>query len=142
MILKEEPNGHMRASSASMMPVIRMSNTYFEAGSWKAKELIEDTRDGYSIVGEKTPSIGESRQNFNITCWKCYRIENGEIGQLYRSAGIEYDSRDMFATIEAADDVKRFNVPNCGKGTPMQTMRVGNGGPHLRLKANITGARE
>ena len=61
---------------------------------------------------------------------------------MYRSAGIEYDSRDMFATIEAADDVKRVNVPNCGKGTPMQTMRVGNGGPHLRLKANITGARE
>ncbi|HLC92417.1 MAG TPA: TldD/PmbA family protein [archaeon] len=142
MILGEEPNGHMRASSASMMPVIRMSNTYFEAGSWKAKELIEDTRDGYYIVGEKTPSIGESRQNFNITCWKCYRIENGEIGQLYRNAGVEYDSRDAFMTIEAADDVKRYNVPNCGKGTPMQTMRVGNGGPHLRFKANITGERE
>lgn len=141
VILGQEPNGHMRACDASMMPVIRMSNTYFEAGKWKAKELVEDTRDGYYIVGEKTPSIGESRQNFNITCWKCYRIENGEIGQLYRNAGIEYDSKAMFMTIEAADDVKRFNVPNCGKGTPMQTMRVGNGGPHLRLKANITGDR-
>jgi len=141
-ILGQKPNGHMRASSAQGMPLIRMSNTYFEAGSWGAKEIIEDTRDGYYIVGEKTPSIGESRQNFNITCWKCFRIENGEIGQLYRNAGIEYDSRDLFMSIEAADDVKLFNVPNCGKGTPMQTMRVGNGGPHLRLKANITGERE
>lgn len=141
-ILGQEPNGHMRASSASSMPLIRMSNTYFGAGTWKAEELIRETRDGYYIVGEKTPSIGESRQNFNITCWKCYRIENGEIGQLYRNAGVEYDSRDAFMAIEAADDVKRFNVPNCGKGTPMQTMRVGNGGPHLRFKANITGMRE
>ncbi len=141
-ILGQEPNGHMRASCASSMPVIRMSNVFFEPGSWKADEMIEDTKDGYYIVGEKTPSIGESRQNFNITCWKCLRIENGEIGQLYRQAGIEYDSREMFMSIEAADDLKRFNVPNCGKGTPMQTMRVGNGGPHLRIKANIMGARE
>ncbi len=140
-ILGQEPNGHMRASSASSMPVIRMSNVYFEAGKWKSEELIRETRDGYYIVGQKTPSIGESRQNFNITCWKCYRITNGEVGQLYRQAGIEYDSRDMFMSIEAADDLKRFNVPNCGKGTPMQTMRVGNGGPHLRIKANITGKR-
>lgn len=141
-ILGQVPNGHMRASGASAMPVIRMSNVFFENGNWKADELIRDTRDGYYIVGEKTPSIGESRQNFNITCWKCYRIENGEIGQLYRQAGIEYDSKDMFMSIEAANDLKRFNVPNCGKGTPMQTMRVGNGGPHLRIKANITGERE
>lgn len=140
-ILNQAPNGHMRASSASSMPVIRMSNVFFEPGKWKADELIKDTRDGYYIVGQKTPSIGESRQNFNITCWKCFRIENGEVGQLYRSAGIEYDSHDMFMSIETANDLKRFNVPNCGKGTPMQTMRVGNGGPHLRIKANITGAR-
>ncbi len=140
-ILGKIPNGHMRASSASSMPLIRMSNTYFEAGKWKAEELIRETRDGYYIVGEKTPSIGESRQNFNITCWKCFKIENGEIGELYRSAGIENNSYDFFMTLEAADDVKRFNVPNCGKGTPMQTMKLGNGGPHLRGKANITGAR-
>lgn len=142
LILGQGPNGHMRASCASSMPVIRMSNVFFEPGSWKAEELIRDTKDGYYIVGEKTPSIGESRQNFNITCWKCFRIENGEIGQLYRQAGIEYDSHDMFMSIEAADDLQRFNVPNCGKGTPMQTMRVGNGGPHLRIRANITGQRD
>lgn len=141
-ILGETPNGHMRAHSASAMPIIRMSNTYFEKGSWKKDELIEDTKDGYYIVGEKTPSIGESRQNFNITCWKCYKIENGEIGQLYRNAGVEANSHEFFMTIEAADDVKHYNVPNCGKGTPMQTMRLGNGGPHIRGKANITGQRE
>ena len=141
-ILGETPNGHMRAHSASAMPIVRMSNTYFEKGSWKKDELIEDTKDGYYMVGQKTPSIGESRQNFNITCWKCYKIENGEIGQLYRNAGVEANSHEFFMTIEGADDVKHYNVPNCGKGTTMQTMRLGNGGPHIRGKANITGQRE
>jgi len=140
-ILEEKPNGHMRASGADSMPLIRMSNTYFEKGSWKKEELIEETKKGYYIVGQKTPSIGESRQNFNITCWKCYRIENGEIKELYRNAGIEANSHEFFNTIEAADDIKRFNVPNCGKGTPMQVMKLGNGGPHLRGIANLTGKR-
>ncbi|MCR4368701.1 MAG: TldD/PmbA family protein [archaeon] len=141
LILGEAPNGHMRAHSASAMPLIRMSTTYFEKGSWKHEELIEDTKDGYYIVGEKTPSIGESRQNFNITCWKAYKIENGEIGQLYRQAGVEANSNEYFKTLEAADDVKIYNVPNCGKGTPMQTMRLSNGGPHMRGIANVTGKR-
>ncbi|MCR4335486.1 MAG: TldD/PmbA family protein [archaeon] len=140
-ILGETPNGHMRASGANSMPLIRMSNTYFEKGSWKKEELIEETKEGYYIVGQKTPSIGESRQNFNITCWKCYRIENGEIKELYRNAGIEANSHEFFNTLEAADDLKRFNVPNCGKGTPIQVMKLGNGGPHLRGIANLTGKR-
>ncbi len=140
-ILGNKPNGHMRADSSSSMPLIRMSNTYFEKGTWKKEELIEETRDGYYIVGQKTPSIGESRQNLNITCWKCYKIENGEIAQLYRSAGIEANTHELFLTIEAADDLEHHNVPNCGKGTPMQTMKLGNGGPHLRARANLTGKR-
>ncbi len=138
-ILNAEPNGHMRANSAASVPLIRMSNTYFEKGTWKKEELIEETRKGYYIIGEKTPSIGESRQNFNITCWKAYRIENGEIMELYRNAGIEYDSNKFFKSIKAANDVMHFNVPNCGKGTPMQTMRLSNGGPHLKGIANLTG---
>jgi len=141
-ILNEVPNGHMRASSALMVPLIRMSNTYFAKGTWKAEELIQDTKKGFYVLGQKTPSIGESRQNFNITCWKIFEINNGEIGKLYRNGGIEGNSREMFMTMEAAEDVKIYNVPNCGKGTPMQTMRVGNGGPHLRFKANVSGKRD
>ncbi|MEM4257049.1 MAG: metallopeptidase TldD-related protein, partial [Candidatus Diapherotrites archaeon] len=136
-LLGEKPNGHMRASSSSMVPLVRMSNTFFDKGSWKANELIEETRNGFYVSGQKIPSIGESRQNFNISCWKIFEIKNGEITRLYRKGSVEGNSFDVFMTIEAADDLKLYNVPNCGKGTPMQTMRVGNGGPHLRFRANV-----
>ena len=33
----------------------------------------------------------------------------------------------------------KFSIPNCGKGQPMQVMRVGNGGPTLRSEARLTG---
>lgn len=139
-ILDKSPNGGMRASSADVMPLIRMNNTCFDKGDWTKDEIIRETRDGYYAVGQRTPSIGETRQNFRITCWKLYKIENGEIKQLYRSGGLTSDSHKFLMSIDAAaDDFYVHNIPNCGKGTPMQTMRVGNGGPHLRGKAIVTG---
>ncbi|MBI4045048.1 MAG: TldD/PmbA family protein [Candidatus Diapherotrites archaeon] len=138
-ILGAQPNGGMRAMSAEHVPLVRMNNTAIAPGKWKKDELISDTKEGFYLVGQKTPSIGETRQNFKITCWKIYGIKNGEVGQLYRQGGITSDSHVFFRSIDAvADDFKLFNIPNCGKGTPMQTMRVGNGGPHLRAKARIS----
>ena len=28
-------------------------------------------------------------------------------------------------------------ITNCGKGDPMQVMRMGNGGPHIRGRATV-----
>ncbi len=140
-ILGKEPNGGMRATSAEDMPLVRMNNTCFAPGSWKKDEIFEDTKEGYYIVGQKIPSIGETRQNFKITCWKVYEIKNGELGQLYRSGGVTGDSYTVLKSIDAiADDFSIHNIPNCGKGTPMQTMKVGNGGPHIRAKATVSGS--
>ncbi|HYY16893.1 MAG TPA: hypothetical protein VE965_09680 [Gammaproteobacteria bacterium] len=32
-----------------------------------------------------------------------------------------------------------FPTPNCGKGQPMQSMRMGNGSPTMRGRAKILG---
>lgn len=40
------------------------------------------------------------------------------------------------------NDFAVFPIPNCGKGQPMQVMRVGNGGPTLRSRARLTGRQE
>ena len=139
-VLGDEPNGGMRASSAAQVPLIRMNNTCFDNGPYSKEELFEETREGFYVVGQKTPSIGETRQNFQITCWKLFEIRDGEIGTLYRMGGITGDSPTFLKSIEAAaDDLQVYNIPVCGKGTPMQTMRVGNGGPHLKAKARVTG---
>ena len=72
---------------------------------------------------------------------KVYEIKNGEIGQLFRDGGLMSDSRDFFMNVDAvADDFQMFAIPNCGKGQPMQTKRMGNGGPTLRSRARLTGA--
>ena len=131
----------MRAAGALQMPLIRMNNTCIDNGDWKKDEIFEETREGYYAFGQKTPSIGETRQNFKITCWKLYKVENGELTQLYRMGGLTSDSAKYLKSIDAvANDLHVHNIPNCGKGTPMQSMMVGNGGPHTRGKAIVSGA--
>jgi TldD protein len=36
-------------------------------------------------------------------------------------------------------DFRLHPIPNCGKGQPMQTKRLGNGGPTMRGRARLTG---
>jgi TldD protein len=37
------------------------------------------------------------------------------------------------------NDFKMYPVPNCGKGQPMQTKRMSNGGPTLRSIGRVAG---
>jgi len=139
-IVDAEPNGHYKATDASLVPLIRMSNTAFAPGSSDHHDIIRDVEDGYYVVGHRIPSIAESRENFRITAMKVYKIDNGEIGELFRDGGLMSDTRDFFLNIDAVgDDFQLFSIPNCGKGQPMQTKRMSNGGPTMRSRARLTG---
>jgi TldD protein len=135
-----EPNGHWKATDASLVPLVRMSTTVFAGGDRKARDLIAEVDRGYYLVGHRTPSIAESRENFRISARKVYEIHRGEIGRLYRDGGIMADSRDYLMHVDGVGrDFRLYPIPNCGKGQPMQTRRLGNGGPTLRSRAVLTG---
>ena len=139
-IMGEEPNGAMRAADPAYVPLVRMTNTVFANGDRDPQEIIREVDDGYYLAGHRIPSISESRENFRITARKVYKIEHGQLTKLYRSGGMTADSRDYLMSIDAmGDDFKLFPIPNCGKGQPMQSMRVGNGGPTMRGRAKIVG---
>ncbi len=141
-ILGEEPNGAMRAIDAVFVPLIRMTNTVFAPGDINPDEIIKEVDDGYYVCGHRIPSISESRENFSISARRVYKIRSGELVKLYRSGGITADSKDYFMSIDAVgNDFKLFPMPNCGKGTPMQAMRLGNGGPTMRGRAKLTGRK-
>ncbi len=140
-IIGAEPNGSYRASDASMVPLIRMSNVYFEPGTRDPAGIIREVEHGYYVSGHRIPSIAESRENFRITAIKVQEIRNGELGELFRDGGITSDTRDYFLSIDAVgSDLQLFPIPNCGKGQPMQAKRLGNGGPTMRGRAKLTGA--
>jgi len=71
---------------------------------------------------------------------KVYEIKNGEIGEMFRDGGLTSDTRDYFLNVDAVgSDFRLFAIPNCGKGQPMQTKRMSNGGPTMRSRARLTG---
>ena len=130
----------MRATASAMVPIVRMTNTAFGPGKKDPKNIIKEVKDGYYIVSHRIPSISESRENFRISAKKVYKIENGRLVKLYRGGGIMANSKDFLMSIDAVgNDFKMYPIPNCGKGQPMQIMRVGNGGPTLRGKARLAG---
>lgn len=135
-----DPNGHWKATDASLVPLVRMSTTVFAPGDREASDIIREVDRGYYLVGHKTPSIAESRENFRISARKVYEIRDGRIGRLYRDGGIMADSKDYLMKVDAAGrDFRVYPIPNCGKGQPMQTRKLGNGGPTMRSRAILTG---
>jgi TldD protein len=134
------PNGHWKAADASLVPLIRMSNTVFASGDRNADEILREVDHGYYMVGHRIPSIAESRENFRISARKVYEIRNGQPGQMYRDGGIQADTRDYLMNVDAVGtDFRLYPIPNCGKGQPMQTKKLGNGGPTMRSRARVSG---
>jgi len=139
-VLGTTSNGHYKATDAYLVPLIRMSNTAFAPGDRDPQDIIREVDRGYYVVGHRIPSVAESRENFRITAVKVYEIRDGQLGQLYRDGGLVADTRDFFMNVDAVgNDFRLFAIPNCGKGQPMQTKRMSNGGPTLRSRARLSG---
>ncbi|MGQ0605502.1 MAG: TldD/PmbA family protein [Candidatus Nitrosotenuis sp.] len=135
-----EPNSSMRATSYSFMPLIRMACTCIEAGNWDPQEMIKDVKHGYYVSNMKIPSIDMKRHNWSISCQYANRIENGEIKELLRDVLIVGTAPEFFSSIDACGkDFTVRPITNCGKGDPMQQMKMGNGGPSIRGVATIRG---
>jgi len=133
-------NASMRATSYHFMPLIRMACTCIEPGDWNADEIIKDVKDGYYVSNMKVPSIDMKRHNWSISAQYANKIENGEIKELLRDVIIVGTAPEFFSSIDACGkDFTIRPITNCGKGDPMQQMKMGNGGPTIRGVATIRG---
>jgi len=112
----------------------------FAGGDAEPARIIGDVDRGYHLAGHRIPSIAESRENFRISARKVYAIERGELTRLYRDGGIAADTRDYLMHVDAVgSDFRLYPIPNCGKGQPMQSKKLGNGGPTMRSRARVLG---
>jgi len=138
-VMGAEPNGAMRAAGYLYAPLIRMTNTFLDRGDWKFEEMLEGF-DGFYLKGGNVPSIDSRRYNFKISAKEAYRVEKGEIREPLRGAALTGTSKEFLSSVDAVgSDLQMLPIPNCGKGEPMQVMRVGNGGPHLRGYGSVMG---
>jgi len=140
-IFHTKPNANMRATSYRYMPLIRMACTCIDKGDWKPEEMISEVKNGYLISNMKIPSIDMKRYNWSISCQFAQKIENGQVTDLLRDVIVLGTAPDFFKSIDACgNDFTVRPITNCGKGDPMQSMVMGNGGPSIRASAIVRSA--
>ncbi len=137
-IFNTPSTGNMRATNYRFMPLIRMACTCIGNGDWDVNEMIKGVKNGYYISNMKIPSIDMKRYNWSISCQYAQKIENGEITDLLRDVIVMGISPEFFESIDACgNDFTIRPITNCGKGDPMQSMIMGNGGPSIRGIATV-----
>ena len=132
-----EPNGGARAESYAARPLVRMSNTAIAAGDHSREEIFEGIKLGIYAVGTRGGQVDTAKGSFQFSCREAYLIENGEVTSPLRSLAL---SGRILETLKEVDAVGRdFKVEDpgyCGKG---QTVPVGDGGPHIRIRSAFVG---
>ena len=130
-------NGTVRAESAARIPIIRMTNVNLEPGDTPVEQIIADTKKGILVETNKSWSIDDLRLNFQFGCEVAWEIENGRIGRMLRNPLYTGNTPDFWRSCDAVGDRASWQIwglPNCGKGDPMQTMRVAHGAPAARFR--------
>jgi TldD protein len=130
-------SGTMRADGWNRIPLIRMTNINLEPGDWGLDEIIADTQDGLYLLTNTSWSIDDKRLNFQFGTQMAYEIKDGSLGRLYKNATYNSITPQFWSACDAVAgrrDWLMWGVPNCGKGEPMQTARVGHGASAARFR--------
>jgi TldD protein len=132
--INEEITGNARAINFEFEPIVRMTNTYFEAGNLTFDELIKPIENGYLI---KTVTHGSGMSTFTLAVNRAYKIENGKVTDPVK---INVATGSVFQTLHDIDgasdkvEIKSSVMGGCGKGGQFP-LAVSYGGPYLRIRA-------
>jgi TldD protein len=132
--------GAARAESFLFPTIIRMRNTFFEAGDFTDEELFEDIDFGYYCVDFRGGQA-ELNSSFQVGIQEGFEITNGEIGEPIKDLSISGIATDALNLIDGIGKNLGFEEGRCGKG---QIAYISAGGPHVRVKKGgiLFGGRE
>jgi TldD protein len=128
--MNEEPNGHARAESCSCSPVVRMSNTCIEPGNFEVGELMGG-REGMYLKGMSGGSVDPFTGQFMFRCEEAFVLDGKGAGERVQAVSI---TGTILETLKGIDGVgKDFGTSPGFCGKDGQSIRVSDGGPHVRV---------
>ena len=131
------PNGHGRAQSYAHQPLVRMSNTFVEAGTWEPEEIFEEVKYGLYMIGDKGGEVDVATGTFTFGAKEGYIVENGELKVHLRDVSLSGNLVEVLRSIKAIGRDVKIHFPGyCGKG---QWVPVDDGGPHVLTEALVGG---
>ncbi|MDQ3985297.1 MAG: TldD/PmbA family protein [Actinomycetota bacterium] len=130
-------NGTMRAEGWENFPLIRMTNVNLVAGSGTLDDLLADVDDGVYMATNKSWSIDDKRKNFQFGCEIAWEVKQGRLTRMLkdpRYTGLTTEFWRSCDAVAGQEEWRMWGTPNCGKGQPGQTMRVGHGTSPARFR--------
>ena len=132
-----EPTGNARAFEFDNEPLIRMRNTYIAPGTTPLQQMLDETEDGYLLVGAKNGQA-DANAEFMFVTGEIYPIKNGKLGPLHRGSTVTGDAFEVLSSVDRVGDAFSWELGSgfCGKGQPA---KVDAGGPHIRCTVTLAG---
>ena len=140
----DRSNGTMRAEGWENFPLIRMTNINILPGDGGTLEdLISEVDEGIFMSTNKSWSIDDKRKNFQFGCEIAWEIKKGKLGKMLKDPRYTGITPIFWGNLDAVgSEWKVWGTPNCGKGQPGQTMRVGHGTAPTRFLNVSTGTAQ
>jgi TldD protein len=106
--------------------------------------LVEGIKNGYYVRGRGAGGgqVDVGGGTFTFAVGPSFRIENGKIQGMVRGTTVSGMVLEALQTIDAVGKDLKISTSvfgGCGKGA--QTVRVGDGGPHVRIRKITLGGR-
>ena len=134
--LGEEPTGNARAQDYNHAPLVRMRNTFIEAGETSFQDMIADIELG--VYALKSRGGQTCLGNFSFSSAYAYMIRGGKLAEPVRDVIL---AGNLFETLEnvvaVGDDFAWDSSGRCGKDG--QSMPVAMGSPHIRIENVVIG---
>jgi TldD protein len=138
-------SGTMRADGWENFPIIRMTNINLLPDEGALEDLMADVDDGLYMATNKSWSIDDKRKNFQFGCEIGWEIKKGRLTRMIKNPRYTGITPEFWASCDALageEEWKMWGTPNCGKGQPGQSMRVGHGTVPGRFRNVRTGVEQ
>lgn len=128
--------GHARAM-AGEPPLVRMSNTFIEAGESSLEEILAECREGILLKGSRGGQVDPGRGIFQFNAEYGYLIEHGECTRMVRDVSLSGEILQTLFSIRLCGRDRLMHQGYCGKGG--QSVPVSDGAPHILLDNAVVG---
>ena len=138
----EQPTGNARTVAFQHPPIVRMTNTFIEKGNDNFEDMLKEIEYGLLAVD----AIGgqTAMEMFTFSAAYGYMIRNGEIAELVRDVVLTGNVFETLMNIDRIGDEIGWSPSGpggCGKGV-QYPLRVGLGGPYVRIQDCIVGGQQ
>ena len=120
------------------LPIVRMTNINLLPGSYTFDALVSGVKYGFVLEENKSWSIDDKRVNFQFACEIAREIKDGKLtGKIFKNPVYTGKTTEFWNSCDGVCDAsyrQMVAIPNCGKGQPMQIMRVSHASQPARFR--------